>query len=700
MDNKLAFVGMVIAILAQASNMEINKVAMSTGTNKFIILVYSNGLSTLILLPSAFFFHRADRPRLTFSILCRLFSLALLGCSAQTMGYIGIEYSSATLGSALLNLIPAFTFILAIIFRMEIIELGRSSSQAKCMGTLVSIMGALVVTLYKGPPLILMKNIIINPTYYDQLHILLSSSSQSNRILGGLFLAAESFLSSLWYILQVSTQKKYPAVLMVVLYQCLFATLLSATFACITVKDASAWSLKPDMGLLAISYTAIIGSAVRYSLITWCVWRAGALYCSMFKPLAILFTVFIGAIFLGETLYLGSLIGAVIIVIGFYGVVWGKAKEEKLHDNGGESGIGGNCDSFAGRRGCGAKAVNLKKMGKVQVLPLVGMVMAECAQAGLIMISKVAMSDGMNSLVFVFYSNALASLVLLLSSSLFYRSERPQFTFAILAGCFLLGVLGFLAQFFGYAGINYSSPTLGTAMLNLVPAFTYVFAVILRMEKLDWRSSSTLAKSLGTIVSVSGAFIVTFYKGPTLLMAASSSDWVIGGLLLIADCIMTSAWLIVEVSVLRRYPAELIVVFYYCFFAAILSGVASLFVERDPSAWSLKPKIRLLAVLYSAVFGSAFQVGVATWCLKMTGPVFVAMFKPLGIVITVVVGTIFLGETFYLGRLIGAIVIVTGFYSVMWGKAKEAKLDEDARVRSLESNRQQAPLLQNCTEEN
>ena len=53
-----------------------------------------------------------------------------------------------------------------------------------------------------------------------------------------------------------------------------------------------------------------------------------------------------------------------------------------------------------------------------------------------------------------------------------------------------------------------------------------------------------------------------------------------------------------------------------------------------------------------AVFGSAFQVGVCTWCLHRTGPVFVAMFKPLGIVISAAVGTIFLGETVYLGRYI------------------------------------------------
>ena len=53
---------------------------------------------------------------------------------------------------------------------------------------------------------------------------------------------------------------------------------------------------------------------------------------------------------------------------------------------------------------------------------------------------------------------------------------------------------------------------------------------------------------------------------------------------------------------------------------------------------------------FQGVFGSVFQVGVATWCLHQTGPVFVSMFKPLGIVISVVVGVVLLGDAFYLGR--------------------------------------------------
>ncbi|KAM6562152.1 hypothetical protein CsatB_022150 [Cannabis sativa] len=320
---------MVMAIVAQASNMVITKMAMSNGTNKYIMPLYSNAISSFILLPFAYYFlfyypRSSDLPPLTSSIVCRFFFLALFGCSGQIFGYVGIDYSSPTLGTAMLNLIPAFTFILAIIFRMESVNWRSSSSQAKCLGTLVSISGAFVVTLYKGPPIIQEFSLIPN------LPPQLLSSSQSEWALGGLFLATDCFVSSLWYILQASTQKRYPAVVLAVLYQTSFSALLDALFSLIVVKDTSAWKLKFDMGLVAILYTAIVSTVIRYTLITWCVSKAGPLYCSMFKPLGIVFTVLMGAIFLGESLYLGCFIGAIIIVSGFYGVMWGKAKEEKM----------------------------------------------------------------------------------------------------------------------------------------------------------------------------------------------------------------------------------------------------------------------------------------------------------------------------------------------------------------------------------
>ncbi|KHN00333.1 Auxin-induced protein 5NG4 [Glycine soja] len=220
------------------------------------------------------------------------------------MAYVGIDLSSATLASAMLNLIPAFTFILALIFRMEEVHWRHSSSQAKVLGTLISIGGAFVVILYKGPP--------IFKTHWSNSSNQLQFSQQINWILGGIFCVGDSIVCSLWYIYQ----------------QLLFSTIQCAVFALIAVPDPTEWELKFDIGLIGILYQAIAATLIRYILCTWCVLKAGPLFCSMFKPVSIIFTVFMAAIFLGDDLSLGSLIGAVIIVIGFYAVLWGKSIEE------------------------------------------------------------------------------------------------------------------------------------------------------------------------------------------------------------------------------------------------------------------------------------------------------------------------------------------------------------------------------------
>ncbi|MBA0735318.1 hypothetical protein Gogos_019177 [Gossypium gossypioides] len=70
---------------------------MSKGMNHFVLVVYSNALASLILLPATFFFTR----------------ITLM----QNCVIIGVIYNSPTLASALANLIPAFTFFLLVIFR-------------------------------------------------------------------------------------------------------------------------------------------------------------------------------------------------------------------------------------------------------------------------------------------------------------------------------------------------------------------------------------------------------------------------------------------------------------------------------------------------------------------------------------------------------------------------------------------------------
>ncbi|RHN49868.1 hypothetical protein MtrunA17_Chr6g0451221 [Medicago truncatula] len=46
------------------------------------------------------------------------FLVLLCRCSSQILGYMSINYSSPTLASAIANLVPAFTFMLAVTFRL------------------------------------------------------------------------------------------------------------------------------------------------------------------------------------------------------------------------------------------------------------------------------------------------------------------------------------------------------------------------------------------------------------------------------------------------------------------------------------------------------------------------------------------------------------------------------------------------------
>ncbi|KAJ4729168.1 WAT1-related protein [Melia azedarach] len=341
------------------------------------------------------------------------------------------------------------------------------------------------------------------------------------------------------------------------------------------------------------------------------------------------------------------------------------------------------------------------------VLPFTAMVSMECINVSLNTLFKAATLKGMSYHVFIVYVYAVAALVLLPAPFFSRRSTvLPPLSFSILCKIGLLSLIGGSSQIMGYTGINYSSPTLSSAISNLTPAFTFILAIVFRMEKLAFRKSSSQAKVLGTIVSIAGAFIVTLYKGPRIIIISSpsaplnqtlhsaNSNWAIGGLFLTAEYILIPLWYIVQTQIMKEYPAEMTVVFFYNLSVSSIAAVVGLITERDPNAWKVKPNIALASILCSGLFGSCLNNTVHTWALRIKGPVYVAMFKPLSIAIAVTMGVMFLGDALYLGSLVGATVISLGFYTVMWGKTKE-EIVEDHGLNSLESPvDHNVPLLQ------
>lgn len=194
---------------------------------------------------------------------------------------------------------------------------------------------------------------------------------------------------------------------------------------------------------------------------------------------------------------------------------------------------------------------------------------------------------------------------------------------------------------------------------------------------------------------------MTLYKGPLIgfnispdsahqTLLSQQSTWVLGALIISMACIFSSIWNVFQAATIKAYPDETTVVFFYFCFLIIQCAIFTLLVERNPVVWVLRPGIQITAVVFSGIAGSVFRVTVITWCMRKKGPVFVALFKPIEIVIAAISGIMFLGDTLLLGSVIGGSIIAVGFYTVMWGSAKEKKME----VEGLEScSTQKSPLL-------
>lgn len=352
-------------------------------------------------------------------------------------------------------------------------------------------------------------------------------------------------------------------------------------------------------------------------------------------------------------------------------------------------------------------------------LPCAAMVLMEGAIIALTIMASTAMARGMSPFVFVVYTNALGSLILLPYSFSKDRSEAPILTFPFLVRVFLLGLIGItMAQNLAFVGLSYSSPIVACGMANQIPALSFILGLVLRTTKFDWKSSGSVARVLGTLISLSGAISLTLYKGPAirnhsspslrafpaaavvaapprlLVFSSPHENWVLGCLLFAASSFTLAIWNVVQVGTVKMCPQVMRIVSLYSLFGTIQSViVAVLFFERDLSAWRLELNFELLLIILTAIFSSVIRSNVLIWCTRLKGPNFVPAFKPFGIPYASTFGCLLFGDTFHYGSMMGAFICGVGYYTVLWGQIKDEdhvqKLD-----RSDSMDDQKVPLLQ------
>ncbi|XP_010999364.1 PREDICTED: WAT1-related protein At4g08300-like [Populus euphratica] len=316
------YLAMVSLQFGYAGMYIITMVSLKHGMSHYILAVYRHVVAALVIAPFAFVLERKIRPKMTLSIFLRIMVLGFLEpVLDQNLYYLGMKYTSATFSSATTNALPAITFLMALCFRLETVNFKKLHSAAKAIGTVITVTGAMVMTLYKGPIIDFIRS------HGAAHHGTSNESGNQHRLTGTLMLLGSCCAWAGFFILQSFTLKKYPAELSLTALICVMGVVEGAAVSLVMERDMDAWKIGFDSRLLAAAYSGVVCSGIAYYVQGEVKRERGLVFVTSFSPLCMITTAALGSIVLAEQIHLGSIIGAFLIVWGLYTVVWGKSKE-------------------------------------------------------------------------------------------------------------------------------------------------------------------------------------------------------------------------------------------------------------------------------------------------------------------------------------------------------------------------------------
>lgn len=295
-----------IDISLTAVNILLKKV-LQQGMNHLVFITYRLSVSSIFLAPIGYFKERAS--------------------VTQYFFLLGMQYTSATFACAFVNMVPVITFIMALPFGLETLNIKCKGGKAKILGTLVCIGGALSLTLYKGKPL-------FDGSHYQSAMEQASITRTTQKwTIGVIALIMGTLFWSFWFILQSKIGKSYPCQYSSTAFMTFFGAMQAAILGLSTGSNLSSWVLRGKIQIITVLYSGIVGSSVCYVGTSWCVKKRGPVFTAAFSPLVQIMSAMIDIPFLHEQLHLGSVVGSMLVMIGLYILLWVKSTDMMMQND-------------------------------------------------------------------------------------------------------------------------------------------------------------------------------------------------------------------------------------------------------------------------------------------------------------------------------------------------------------------------------
>ncbi|CAL5079946.1 unnamed protein product [Urochloa decumbens] len=327
MDSKKPYIVAIIIQVIYTGMFVILKAAFNQGFNTFIFTFYCQAAATALLLPIAVFRERKNMCSMSFGLLLKLFLCALIGntCAINLLN-LALRFTSATVQSAISNSKPVTIFCLALMLRMEVVNLKSAYGIAKVTGVALCLGGVFLIAFFAGPSL----SPVNHRHAFQSGHTPSVPAGHAIWIKGTFLKLLGDMIWSLWITLQAALLKEYPNKMLVTVTQSVFSTAQLFVVAAVAERDISRWKLGLDIRLLAVLYTGFVVAGVCNYLQVWCMEMKGPVFLAMWFPLCFVLTIFCSSFFLGEIVHLGSILGGIVLIGGLYSVLWAKSKETMI----------------------------------------------------------------------------------------------------------------------------------------------------------------------------------------------------------------------------------------------------------------------------------------------------------------------------------------------------------------------------------
>ncbi|XP_059309054.1 WAT1-related protein At2g39510-like [Lycium ferocissimum] len=286
------YLAVIFLQFGYAGSAIIAKTALNNGMSHYTFAVYRNVFAAVIFAPFAALLERKIRPKMTLSIFWKIMLLGLLEpVLDQNLYYAGMKYTTATFATAMCNVLPAITFLLAWILRLENVNIWKVPSQAKIVGTIVTLGGATIMSLVGGP------TIGLPWTKHHVTSTNVVSPAELNPVKGALFIAAGCFSWACFYNLQAITLKKYPAGLSLTCLICVAGALQGTALTLVVQRGNSAiWSLHwGSSKFVASVYLGIVNSGIGYYVLGLIMNVKGPVFVTAFNPLNMVIVAILGS---------------------------------------------------------------------------------------------------------------------------------------------------------------------------------------------------------------------------------------------------------------------------------------------------------------------------------------------------------------------------------------------------------------------